>query len=276
MVDLMGTIGGAFGGLGKGVGGFAATLGKLLPWLLALVLLAMIIFILYAEVVLFKHKVRLKQIVGNGFRWIEDKAKEGRLKNGARYWQLKELKIKKAIPPDDVLIIDKRGKTVALGYLTQDNQIFWSKDSFNLKDLEEKVEKAKELKSKNFELSSEDKALLTFKETFQPVATNDRIIAYDAMQESDFGKKDFHKIIERVLPYAIILIFMIIFLFGFKYYAGPISEYGQEIANTVAPIAENNKQTAEYLYMLKNDIQVMKQDINIIKSNQNKNITVNG
>jgi len=282
MVDIGSVVGTATSGIGKSVSGTVVIIGKILPWLIVSLVFGFIFWKIFQDIILFKHRIKLKKIVGNSFQWVEDRAREKRLKNGAKVWYLKNLKVTKGLPPDDVLMINKRGKIVAEGYLINDNQIIWSKDTFSLKVVDEKVsaalikEKAMLSKmSKGLELSPEDKlsvdeeSLINFCDVHQPVSTNDRIVLGQVMADAEFGKKDMSKLLEKALPFAVIIILFIIFIFGFKFYAGPLSEYGQALLASAAPIAENNKLTAQYLYDIKNDIQTINADIKTLKQVQN-------
>lgn len=265
-LEIGATLGNAFGGIGKGAGQIMIILGKFIPaFLIGVILAAAIWFFFLEDLLFFKHRVKLKKVVGNGFKWIDDKAMEKRLKNGAKIWQLKKLKVKIGLPPDDVLIVGQGGALVAEGWLVNDNQIIWSKDEFDLKSVSKEAIAAMAKAGRGEELSEADRKLLKFKADFQPISTNDRVVIADAMQEADFGKKDLSKLLEKAIPWIVVIVLFVLVIFGFKYYAGPLNDYGKAMVGVVAPIAENNKVTAEYLYAIHNDIQLIREDVNFLK-----------
>jgi len=270
MVAIGETLGNAMGGIGSGAGQLIVILGKLIPALIIGAILGAIIwFGVLEDLLFFKHRVKLKKVVGDSFKWIDDKAMEKRLKNGAKIWRLKKLRIDCGIPPDEVLMHGQGGKIVAEGYLVNDNQIIWRKDGFNFKNISLEAKAALKKLKEGQELSDDEKQIINFKTNFQPVTTNDRIVIAQAMSEADFGKKDFTKLLEKMIPWAVVIVLFVLVIFGFKYYAGPLNDYGKQMVAAVAPITENNKITAEYLYAMKNDLTVVRADINFLKE-QNK------
>lgn len=268
MVDISGTIGGIFSGLGTGIGGSVALLIKIFPYIIVGGIVGWLLWMVFEDLFIFKHKVKLKRVVGNGLQWYEDKAMEKRLKNGAKIWQLKKLKIKTSIPPNKVLMNDKRGKIVAEGYLLNDNQIIWGHDKFSMEQIKEQIKLLKKKVEAKDDLTKDEEELLTFDMNFQPVTTNDRIVLADAMADSEFGKLDVSKLLEKALPWIVVIMMLILFLFGFKYYVGPLNEMGQQSMAAVAPVAELNKQTAELLYAIENNFQLMQEDLEFLRNKE--------
>lgn len=279
MVDIGGTIGSAGGKLVGGVTGTLALIGKVFPYIILGVVVGVVAWFVYEEIFLYKYQVILKRVVGKGKQIMRDKACEKRLKNGALLWKFKRLKVEKAVPPNNVWMQDSKGRIVVEGWLLNDKQIVWTEDGFSSealdKKLEEVLEKERRLASKvknreeitpDVELTDEDKALLVFRSNWQPVTTNDRLILADSMEQAKFGKQDLTQLLEKALPWAAFILILVVLMFGFKFYAGPLTEYSQSIMQTVAPIAENNKLTAEYLYDIKNEIQSLKSDVETMQA----------
>jgi hypothetical protein len=273
-MDIGQAIGGAFGGVGKGIGQLIVITGKVIPYLIGGGIVAFIAIKILEDILFYKHKVRLKKIVGNTKRWYEDKAREIRLKNGAKAWHLKKLKLTVPIPPDNIILLDNRGKLVAEGYLTGDNYIFWGRDDTSLEKIQENLSRLQKIAKDNQsrELTKEEKeeveGLLAFEANFQPVSTNAKIIIAEEMKRKDFGKKDITHLIEKIIPWAAFITMLVLLIFGFKYYAGPLNDYGKEMIGAVRPIAELNKQTAEYMYAINRDVQIIKADLTFLKGLQ--------
>lgn len=262
------TVGSAIGGMGDLFGQVIVITGKIIPGLLIGGAVFGIGVLILQELVFYKHKVRLKKVVGNGLRWFEDRAREKKLKNGAKVWYLKKLRKNIPIPPDEVQMLDTRGKLVVEGYLTGDNHIFWGKDNISVEKIRKKVSDIKEELEQNPDLllTEEQKQLLVFNANFQPVSTNERIVIGQEMEEAKFGKTSFNELLHKALPYAFMLTLLILFLFGFKYYAGPLNDYGKELLGTIAPIAENNRIAAELQYQMNQNVQIMREDITFLKN----------
>lgn len=271
---VAGGVGKLFGGLTTG----AVTFAKLLPYLLFGIVIGVILWFVYEDQVLYKYQVHLKRIAGKGKVAFHDKAMEKRLKNGSRLWHFKKLKIDKAEPPNSVLVPTSKGKLEAYGWLVNDNNIIWARDEFDFEKLDEKITAAltkqsvlerklakKEALAESDKLSDEEKNLLVFNENNQPVSTNDRLAIAQAMEESDFGKKDPMKWLNTLLQWAPFIIVTVLVIFGFKYYAGPLTENNAittknniELSKVASDLAQTNKETAQYLYEMKNDLQHIK------------------
>ena len=282
------TVGTALSGIGSGFFGGVMTGIKLLPYLVGGLVGGWIIYILFEDIYMYKYKVRLKKVVGNSFQSYEDKAMVKRLKNGAKIWHLKKLKIDVGLPPDKILIPSTSGKIVAIGKLLNDNNIIWEYDTFTVDSLNESLKQV--LKKKNTldykrmnkqpinqeeYLTEEEINLLTFNANYQPVSTNDRMALAHGMEEANFGKKDFNELIAKALPYVFMVTLFALLLFGFKYYAGPMAEYGQGLLASSKEIVDIQKETAQVLYAIKNDQQLIQADLTFLKDKENSrgNIT---
>lgn len=278
---IMDSVGNTFGNLLNGVTSGASTLADLIPILLAGLGLGAVLWLLYEDLFLYKYKIHLKRIVGKAKINFEDKAMEKRLKNGARVWKFKRLKVMKAEPPESVLIPDSKGKIHAYGYLIKDNHIIWCSDPFDVDDTDDKIKEV--LKKKSSELTKEEQNLLVFNQNNQPVSTNDRIVLADAMNEADFGKKDIHKLLAQILAWTPTIVVIVLLIFGFKYYAEPISQGSVASANALNSVLETNKQVAEInkevaslLAEIKGDYQIMKADVNSLKDEKKGKVNGSG
>lgn len=276
------TVGTALSGIGSGFFGGAMTAVKLLPYLVVGLVLGGFLYLLFEDIYLYKYKVRLKKVVGNSFQWYEDKAMIKRLKNGAKIWHLKKLKIDVGLPPDKILIPSTSGKIVAIGKLLNDNNIIWEYDTFTVDTLNDSLKRVlkkkatldykrmnKQAINPEEQLTEEELNLLIFNANYQPVSTNDRMALAHGMEEANFGKKDFNELIAKALPYVFMVTLFALLLFGFKYYAGPMAEYGNGLLASSKSIVDEQKAMAEILYAIKNDQQLIQADLTFLKDKEN-------
>lgn len=261
--EVVGTVGTKVGGtLGSGL----AIGAKVVPFLILGVILGWLLLKVYDSMFVYTIQLDLKQVVGNGKRMFRETARIKKLKNGARMWYLKRLRIEKLPAPNKTWIHGPGNKIVVQGWLLNDNQIIWSEDNFSSAELDKKITEALKKEANKEELSGEERALLTFNEQYQPVTTDDRLALANAMEEADFGKKTLSQLIDKYLPLGLLILVIALLLFGGGYYYKGLAEPTKEILAMVAPISENNKIATDNLIQLKNDVQLLKADIQTLKT----------
>lgn len=154
----------------------------------------------------FKHEVNIKQNSGSGSYIIRSKARQFKTKEGITYWRiLKYIKEKHPAPPDEAVLLTKKGNFWAICDRSIDGSINW--------------------RSRNIDANKPD--VLTAEE--RSMTVNEMRRANDYLRKDNWAK-----VKELVLPIAFIMILALIFAF-----------WGEITTSTTATADANRASNAE-------------------------------
>lgn len=196
-------------------------------WILLILLfifLAVIVFFI-VQILTFKHKFRVRQVVNGRKIVIDDKAREYIDKEDKNtYWQLLKLKQKIPIPPPEAIDIDKKGKKVVEAYQNSTGEFSYINDKAEVK-------------------------------SFEPLTTNQRLLLINQIKKAQSRKTQSWK---ENLPQMVFAGAVVIILVSMMVFWGDIAAPALSAGSQMQTIAEQNKITAELLKEIKMDIQVIR------------------
>ena len=183
-------------------GGIVTTL----LWILsALVIIGGILFILFA-ILPYKHNVRVRILTGDKTLIVDDKAKEVKTRGGVLKWKLRKMRDFVPVPPKDAIHLTKRGKYAVEAYYTPEKEYKYIID----------------------------KGIAGDTSGFNPLSTKDREFYANEMREAElYRKKAIWEYIEKLAPYAVMLVMFIMFLVFYQDIAAPSIEMQNAARQTV-------------------------------------------
>lgn len=227
--------------------------------LLALSMIAGIVFYIY-HITRFKHKFRIKEVVHDRKIIIDDKARDYTDKDGATYWKLLKRKDIIPMPPPESIELDNKGKKCVEAYRVETGEYIYLKDTGKVADPPPEILNIED-KETRLQAITKWKKTHNVVEAFQPLTTNQRIILINQIKKAH--EKRSTKWQEYIIPVAGIgaLVMIAVSLMIFYGDMGkPLIEMGKQLNN----FRETDLQIISI-------IQEMKQDIQVIRSEQTGN-----
>lgn len=117
-------------GINFDIGGIVSTIGTYIMFGIIIVAVLLIIIVVYVQFFTFKHKIRIKNLVGEGQKLIEDDVfKIVRDRDGLSWYRLRGRKILLPIAPPDCIDPTTSGKISLVVYHTEDGEYIYAKDA---------------------------------------------------------------------------------------------------------------------------------------------------
>lgn len=190
-------------------------------WVLALLLISLIIFGFF-WFMSYKHKVRIRKVVGNGKSIIiDDLAREVKGENGLVWWKLLKSNLKIMPPPTEAVDIGKKGKTYAEAYWLDKERFIWKNNDFNIKDFQ-------------------DEQKIYVDQGVNAVFTDQERSLYmaEVKEAETYKKKKLGELLVAAAPYITIIIIFTLFLIFFNDVVQPSVEMAQLIRESSSEFKE--------------------------------------
>ena len=203
--------------------------------IVAIGLLVMGVIWAILEMMKYKYKVRVRDVVKGRTVVRDDKAKIWLDKDGNAWWKFLKIKAKIPEPPSDCVDIDTKGNKILEVYRTSDGAIIPIKDSFN------------------YERFLHEKA-----DEFQPLTRQQRALLIDEIRKSQaYSKtKGLHEVLAQAIPYiALVLILTVTLLFW-----GEAMSPAIELGNTMNGVTSNLQAVTNDLEKIMSDSQYIEGD----------------
>lgn len=206
-----------------------------------------VIFFIIISNAQYKYKVRIRYIINDRRRIVDDMAKVVK-KEGQVYWKTKKTRLILTVPPSEVMDIDEKGRMVAEVYVTNKDEHFWTKGKTPYVILEED-----KYKWVNDDAQVQD---------FEPVTTEERDLFINRMERAKLRRGNSLK--DNIVPLAglaALIIIAVCLMIFWGDMAKPLIDQANTFKETqlsAQKTAELNKETADILLMIKQDVQLLK------------------
>ena len=196
------------------------------------VVLAGIIFMFLQK---YKHTAVIKDCVNKNKIVATDKFRIITNKDGTTWWKL--LKTKKTIipAPQECVEITKKGKYFVQFYRIEEDTFVPCKDNFD---------------------PSTEEVKKQISENIQPVTTNQRSLMINQYQKAERNrKKSISELIAMAVPYAALVMIVVMFMLFYGEAVQPIKEMSNEVGDKWISITENIEEVTRNLDAVKNNRQ---------------------